>query len=304
MSTRISPVPGAPAIFDSTALVITTVLTLAFVVLAYYQVPWVLIPLGLFVLFVAPGYAVDALLFGQRAVPSLAANIALVVGFSVLFNVVLGTVILLFAITPLAPLVGLGAAAMCTAATIVQVDRDRAAGAGHRTRRLRSFFELPGFTSPQRVAAYALFVGILFTFAAIGYLSTVQPGKAPDLSLGVVGPDGTTSTLPTSGTVNSTLTVLLDVQNNATTQSLLLSVNSSLVGTNETNWTSIPWAMPLQLAPQVTSSELITLTSGEAESVDVSFQFSTGGDYAVSFSLTPPQSHVAVRTSGIAVQIT
>jgi uncharacterized membrane protein len=303
LATRDFPALGAPAIFDPVALLATTGLLLLFVVVAALQVPWVLIPLGLFVLFVAPGYGAVALLFGERTVPSLAANIAMIVGFSVVINVVLGTLLLFFAIAPLAPLVGAAAAVICAAATVVQYRRPHGSAPGHRMRRLRSYFELAGFSSRQRVAAYALFVGILLTFGAIGYLSTVQPGNGPDLSLAVVGPDGTTSTLPTSGSINGTLYVVLLVQNNETAQSLVLGVNSSLVGQNATNFTTVTWGAPLALGPNVTASTVLELTSGEKDNVAVSFQFGLGGDYLVSFSLTPPQSHLPVRTSGIAVRI-
>lgn len=303
MATRDFPSLGAPAIFDPLALLVTTGLVLLFVVFAALQIPWVLIPLGLFVLFVAPGYGAVALLFGDRTLPSLAANIAMIVGFSVVINVVLGTLLLFFAIAPLAPLVGAGGAVICAAATVVQYRLPRHSAPGHRMRRLRSYFELPGFTTRQRAAAYALFVAILLTFTAIGYLSTVQPGNGPDLSMAVVGPDGTTSSLPTSGSINATLSVVLLLQNNETAQSLVLGVNSSLIGQNGTNFTTVPWSTPLALGPNVTASTLLQLTSGEKDNVAVSFAFGLGGDYLVSFSLTPPQSHVALRTGGISVRI-
>ena len=83
--------PGTRTVFDADALGITTVLTLVFVLLAEFNVPWLLIPFGLFVRFAAPGYGAAALLFGRRALSSLAMNIALIAGPSVLINVVAGT---------------------------------------------------------------------------------------------------------------------------------------------------------------------------------------------------------------------
>lgn len=304
MAIRDLPPPGPAPIFDPATLSIVTFVTLAFVVIDYLQVPWVLIPFGLFVLFVAPGYAAVALLFGRRSIPSLAMNVALIVGLAVVINVALGTLLLVFAIGPVAPIVGLCDAGISTAATVVQLLRPQPVGSAHGGGWFRGLFVLAGFTRGQRVAAYALFAGILLTFAAIGYLSTLQPGNAPDLSFGVVGVDGTTSTLPTSGTVNTTLAVLVEVRNNATVQPFILSVSSALVGSNATNFSSTPWVMPLDLGPNVTSSEPLNLTSGQSDDVDVSFEFSTGGDYVVSFSLTPPQSHVAVRTNALTIRVT
>jgi len=304
LSTRLVPSRGPPQIFLHPALLITTLVTLVFVVVSVLQLPWVLIPLGLFVLFVAPGYAVVALLFSGRPLPSMALNAALVVAFSVVFNVLLGAVLFYFAIGPVSPLVGLGVAVLCASATVIQLLRPRGVPPSAGIHLARAHLQLPGFTSGQRTAAYALFAGIVVTFGVIGYLSTLEPGRAPDLSLGVVGPDGTTNTLPTSGTVNSTLTVIVEVQNNATAQPFILSANSSIIGTNGTLWTIVPWVMPLRLAPNVTSSETLNLSSGEIDDVPVSFQFTSDGNYAVSFALTPPQTHGAVRTSSISVVIT
>ncbi len=298
------PSEDVPAIYSRTALLGTTLVTLAFVVVAELQVPWVLLPLGLFVLFVAPGYAVVALLFGARTLPSLALNIAMIVGMSVLFNAVVGTLLLYYAIAPLAPLVGAFAAVVCAAATVVQYQRERWNESRRPGQWLRSVLALPGFTPAQRTAAYALLIGVAVTFGAIGYLSTLQPRSAPDLSLAIVGPGGTTSTLPTSGTVNSTLALIVEVGNNATSQSLVLGVNSTLVGQTGSTRTTVPWTVPLHLAPNVTSSESLSLTSGETDNIQFSFQVDTGGDYAISFFLTPLQSHVAVRTSSLTVRIT
>ena len=289
--------------FRPGTLALTTALTLAFVLVAELQIEWVLIPLGLFVLFFGPGYAAVALLFGNRTMPSLTLNVALIVGFSVLINVVLGTLLYTFAIGPLTVLVGLGDAAVCWAGTVVQYRRPQTARPGQWSRRLRSLYELPGFSPRQRAAAYALFACILLTFGVIGYLSSLPPGATTDLSLGVLGPDGTARTLPTAGIVNGTLTVEVVVQNNATAQSLDLIVNSILVGGNATGMTTIAWDMPLHLASNVTSSTVLDLPSKGSDSLDVSFEFSSGGSYVVSFSLAPPQSHAVLRESALSLQI-
>ena len=303
MSVRGPPFRTTTSVFDTVALAITTVLTLVFVVLAEYGVPWILIPFGLFVLFVAPGYGAAAILFGRRPLPSLAVNVAVIVGLSVLINVVVGTLILFLAIAPLAPLVGALDALVCAGATTLQSRRPREAIPGEGRRRFRSFWELPGFTRGQRAGAYAFFVAILLTFAAIGYLSTLQPHQAPDLSLGVAGPDGTTSSLPSSGPVNGTLSVTVTIQNNATEQSMVLAVSTSLVGANATHATTVPWKMPLRFGPNETSSEGLQLASGATLSVPISFQFTSSGEYRVLFSLSPPQA-ASVRTASITVDIT
>ena len=303
LSARDSLPTGVPAIFHWGALAVTTALTLAFVIAADLQIAGALIPLGLFVLFFAPGYGAVAILFGNRTVPSLAINVAMIVAFSVVINVVLGTLLFYFGVGPLTVLVGLGDAAVCWAGTAVQYRRPSTPGAGGWARRFRFLYELPGFTSRQRAAAYALFACILLTFGVIGYLSTVPSGPTTDLSLGVLGPDGTARTLPTAGIVNGSLTVEVVVQNGATAQSLDLTVNATLVGENATQMTSVPWDMPLQLAPNATSSTVLHLPSKGSDSMDVSFEFSSGGSYVVSFSLAPPQTHVVLRESAISLQI-
>ncbi len=295
--------PGTRTVFDADALGITTVLTLVFVVLVELNVPWLLIPFGLFVLFAAPGYAAAALLFGRRALSSLAMNLALIVGFSVLINVVVGTVLLLLGISPLAAILGVVDAALCTVATAVQFRRPWEAPLEQRILRLRTAFELPGFSRPQRAAAYALLAGILVTFAAIGYLSTVPSGSNSDLSLAIVGPDGTTATLPTTGSVNTSISLTIDVGNNATAQSLVLSVSSVLVGQNATSLAAVPWTMPIQLAPNVTSSEVLSLSSGAHSSEGIVFQFSASGDYRLLFWLSATGSSAPLRSVTLSLLI-
>ncbi len=291
------------AVFEPGALAAATAVTLLFTFAAEFQVDWALVPLGIAVLFFAPGYAVAALLFGKRPLPTLAANFALVVGFSVLVNAVFGTVLLYFAVGPLSPLVGLCDAVVCVFGTVVQYGRPAAHGAPWSPR-LASYFELPAFSTGQKAAAVALLAAILVTFGAIGYLAAAQPSQSPDLSMTVVGPDGTTSTIPTSGIVNATYTVIVEVQNGATAQSFTLTLNSTLVGANTTNRTVIPWSMPLALAANVTSSEPVSLAGKASEPISVEFDFSTPGDYAISFALSTPTSAVPVRNVSITVDIT
>lgn len=288
--------------YDPTTLSVVGLVTLLFSLVQEFRVPWVEIPLGLFVLFFAPGYGVAALLFGRQPLPSLAANMALIVGFSVLTNVVFGTLLLAGAVSPLTPLVGLLDAMVCLVAAGVQYRRPLPR-AQRPPRRLWTAFELRGFSAGQKAAAYALFVGILITFGAIGYLAAFQPAEVPNLSLTIVGPDGTSGTIPSSGIVNATYTVLVQIQNNDSAQSFRLVVNSTLVGANATNRTSVPWVLPLALAANVTSSDSFDLSAGASGSVTVEFQFATTGDYAITFALAPAASAVAVRSALIGIVI-
>ncbi len=291
------------AVFEPGALAGATAVTLLFTFAAEFKVGWALVPLGIAVLFFAPGYAVAALLFGKRPLPTLAANFALVVGFSVLTNAVFGTLLLYFAVAPLSPLIGLCDAVVCVFGTVVQYGRPGAHGAPWSPR-LASYFELPGFSTGQKATAFALLAAILVTFGAIGYLAAAQPGQSPDLSMTVVGPDGTTSTIPTSGLVNATYTVLVEVQNGATAQSFTLTLNSTLVGANTTNRTVLPWSMPLPLAANVTSAEPLSLAGKASTSISVEFEYSTPGDYSISFALTTSTNAVPVRNVAVTVDIT
>ena len=160
---------------------------------------------------------------------------------------------------------GIVDAALCTVATAVQFRRPREVPLEQRILRLRTTYERPGFSRPQRAAAYAPFAGILVTFATIGYPSTVPSGASSDLSLAAAGPDGTTATLPTTGGVNSTISRTVEVGNNASAQSRVLSVSSILVGQKATSLAAVLWTRPIHLAPIVTSSEALAL-SGDVRS--------------------------------------
>jgi uncharacterized membrane protein len=304
VSVSSDPASEATALYSAPALLASAALTAGFVLASADHLAWAQAPLGIFVLFFAPGYAGMALLFGKRAIPSYPANFALIVGLSVIFNVTIGVVLLYFSLGPINSIIGVAGAVLCFLASVAQKARHPTGQSSSATRRIGAVFRFPGFSRGQRAAAYALFAAVLLTFGVIGYIATLQPGNTPDLAMTLVGPDGTTSTLPAEGTVNTSLAVIVEVHNNATAQPFILSVNSSLVGENGTNFTNLPWAMPLHLAPFVTSEESLNLSKGGSESVSISFQFDRTGDYLVSFSLTPPRSATPVRSTAIAIAIT
>ncbi len=304
MSVRSDLSSDTTALYAPRLLLVSAALTAGFVLSSEYRVTWAQVPLGIFVLFFAPGFALAAFILGKRAFPSYPANLAVIVGLSVVFNVVFGTVLLYFSIGPVDAIGGAVAALLCFAASVAQSAHQPARRSRPIARRLWSSLGFAGFSVGQRAAAYALLAGVLVTFGAIGYIATLQPAAAPNLALVVVGPDGTTSTLPLGGAVNSTMAVIVEVRNNATAQTLTLSVNASLIGQNGTNYTSIPWAMPLLLGPLTASSEPLSLSKGVSESVDVSFQFEAAGDYVVGFSLTSPGATAPVRSTTLSIEVT
>jgi uncharacterized membrane protein len=277
-------------IYDAKFLMVATILCGGYTIAALLFGGIVQFVLGLFVVLAAPGYAASALLFGRGSRLPLSVHIALIVGLTVVIEVSVG--ILYYAgshgILALNAALGLLATVLCLVATLVQGDRGVALALAPVSGAIRKAVELRGFSSGQRAVAFALFAAILVTFGVIGYLSTIHPDGQPLLSIAALGPDGTTSTLPIGGSPNQTLEVIIAIGNDATAQSLNLSVQSALSGSSESIGSTISWTMPLHLASGTQSSDTFTLAAGATESIPITFLFSVPGDYAVTFTLQAP----------------
>ncbi|MGA8511183.1 MAG: DUF1616 domain-containing protein [Thermoplasmata archaeon] len=291
-------------IYDAKLLMLATVLsgTYTIVELLVGGVPQLL--LGLFVVLVAPGYAVAALLFGRASRLPWTVHFALIVGLTVVIEASVGT--LYYFGTPggqpLNNVLGVMATALCLVATLVQTTRGEVQDLSPISEKFRRWTALPGFSSGQRVAAYSALTAILVIFGAIGVLSTVHPNGGPLLSIAVVGPDGTTTTLPTGGRTNQTLQVIVEVGNDGTPQSLNLTVSSALVG-GAGGSSSIPWTMPLHLDSGTQSSVTVTLAGGASTMIPISFEFANPGGYSVTFTLQAP-SGTSPAVAGLGLTIT
>ncbi|MFZ1023350.1 MAG: DUF1616 domain-containing protein [Thermoplasmata archaeon] len=282
-------------IYDAKLLIVASLVCAFYLVVELAVGGLAQVLLGLFVILVAPGYAVGALFFGRGSRLPWTVQVAVIVGLSVVIESSVG---ILYFVRPhggltLNLLLGLLAYTLTLAATVVQWSRGMALDLSPLWERLRSGVTLPGFSRGQRVAAFALFAAILLTFGAIGYLSTVHPGGQPVLSIAAFGPNGTTNTLPTGGNPNQTLEVIVEIGNDGTPQSLNLTVSSALSTSNGTSQATIAWTMPLALGPGSQSSTSVPLAAGEIEMIPITFEFASPGDYTVTFTLlatgsTPP----------------
>ena len=276
---------------------------------AYIGVTWIRpvvllsLPLGLLTVLFVPGYAIGALFLGARSRWPWSLTFAVVVGLSVAVSTAEGLVLLALHL-------GLPSRVFSVVAFVLVgialLDRTRSAEevrSAPSGSDLDAELGLPGHTKGQRVVGYGLLTAILVVFVVILYLASVFPNDTPSVSLGLSGPDGTAATLPTDGTVGQNLTVLATVGNNATGQVLDLTVRSTLSGSSPTNYTAVPWILPLPLGPNQTSTEPVSLDPGQTVTVQSRFTFPATGSYEVAFLLTNPAGTILVSTS-ISVSIT
>ena len=254
--------------------------------------------LGLFVILIAPGYGVAALLFGRGSRFPWGVQVAVIVCLGVVTEASIGVLYFVGAhgTLTLSLLIGVLGYSLCIVASVVQLRRGRLRPLSKVWERIRRAFALPGFTAGQRVAAFALLAAILMTFGTIGYLSTVHPEVQPLLSIAVLGPDGTTTTLPTVVSANQTAAVIVEVGNDGTAQTLNLTVLSELTSSSGSPESIIPWTMPLRLGPAIQSSTAISLAAGASNETTITFAFATPGAYSVTFTLQAPGQSPAVDT--------
>jgi uncharacterized membrane protein len=299
------PSPSVSAIYDTKILSLVTLVAAAYLptALVVGGVPQLL--LGLFVLLVAPGYAIAAMLFGISDRFPVSVHAALIVALAVVFDSAVGTVYFVAAprVPDLALFLGMLTTVLCLAATAIQVVRKRDLDLTPVGGGLRRTFELPGFSRGQKVAAFALLGGILVTFGAIGYLSTIHPEGPPPVSVALLGPDGTTNTLPTGGSTDQVLDVLIVVGNNLSAQSLNLEVASTLTGVPPVPPANIPWSMPLRLGSGTESSTELGLAGGESQTVPVEFVYGASGSYVLTFAVQTLQgATLASATLGMTIR--
>ncbi len=278
--------PEYPTFFRRSHLAILALLGVAYVVVAWFlPVVELAVPLGLITLLIAPGYALGALALGFRPRWPWALTFVMVVGLSVAVSVLEGLVLLALGKGLLPQVFSLVSLALLALALIGRLSTAPSAEAPRFGAFLRREFALPGHSSGQRTAGYALLAAIVAVLIVIVYLASVFPHPYTSVSLGITGPGGTSATLPTTGKVGEILAINATIGNNATAQTLDLVVRSSVVGAPPANYSSVPWALPLSLGPNQTSTEAIPLSAGQLDTVSVSFDFAVRGSYVVEFLL-------------------
>lgn len=247
------------------------------------------IPLGVFELLFAPGYALGAILFVRRPLLPTPAEFSVAVGLSVVFNVLVGLLLALYGGGLSAAWLAAGDAAVVSVGLVVKVastDDPAVAGVGAAVaRELR----LPGIRPSYRPVVYALLVATLVAFGGVVYLGVAQPPAAVPTSLALFGPDGTTATLPTNLTVGEVGLVGVSIVDGDSNGSILLAVSAALANYTTTTFTPVPWSMPLALARNTTSDLSLSIGYGGSTSLNVTFEFSQpsppGDYYALTFSV-------------------
>jgi uncharacterized membrane protein len=261
------------------------------------------LPLGLVSLFLTPGYAIGALVLGPKTQLSRVLTFALVVGWSVAVNVVVGVILLYFHLGLPPLLLGGSAFALIGAATAVWSYRSARSPERGLFADLSQRLQLTGYRPAQRAAAYTLFGAIVIVVVALVYLATVVPNAAPGLSFSITGYGGTSANLPPQGTVGSNLAIWVIIQNNATAQSFTLDVRSMIQGTSPGSYQSIPWAIPLMMGNNTSATDSLSFTPSQSTTVPVEFQYSHAGHYLIEFLLKNNDGTV-VRSTDWAIVIT
>lgn len=279
--------PDAPrsTLFRLDALVVLFLVTLVYVGVVFLAPGNALqVPLGFIELLFAPGYALAALLFLRRPLLPLAAEFSVIVGLSVVYNVLIG---LLLELAGAGLAIGWLVIADVLAVSAGVVGKAFAGETAKETgiwNELRTELRLPGVRPSYRRAAYVLLVAILVAFAAVVYVGVSQPPVSPQTALAVLGSDGTTSTLPANLTIGEVGLVHVEVWDGQSSGALTLGISATLLN-RTANSTSVPWTLPLPLDPGTSSSVGLTVGYGHQTTVPVTFEFNQPGRYGLTFLL-------------------
>jgi hypothetical protein len=278
----VAPRPGAR--FYSYGLLCVVVVLLAAYAVVSYVGPHsaVEVPLGLFALLFAPGYAVAAPLFVRQPGLPWTVNLPITVGLSVVINVFVG-IALLEVGTGLSTIdtaaADLGIALVGLIAFIARESIEAPSGPSSTVtqdlsgplRALSQRLRWGGYSRGQRWVGATLLVLILVVFGFIVYVAVAEPHKVQAVSFAIYGPSGTVLSLPSNGTNTSVLAVVLTVTNNATPHGFQLAVLSELVAHPNTPPTTISWSQPLPLGRATESVLAFSLGAGRSTTLPVSF---------------------------------
>ncbi len=278
---------ASPTIFRESGLVVVFGLTVLYVAVVLLAPGSVLqIPLGVLELLFAPGYAIAAMVFVRRPLLPPAAEFSVSVGLSVVFNVLIGLLLVLFGAGVEINYLALADVAATLAGLAVYAARGTSPGTHSLSSAIRRELALPSVRPSLRPAVYALLIATLVAFSAVVYVGVSQTSSPPPTSLALLGPTGTTSSVPTALVVGQVGLVMVQVQDGYSPGALGLTAAAALVGVVPHN-TSTPWSLPLTLYPGTTSTLALTVTYGGETTVNVTFEFPQPGNYTLTFSLGP-----------------
>ena len=315
-----SPIPALPIRIN--ILLVLTVLTAIYCVATIFPgTVWLTVPLGLLTLLVTPGYGLVAIAVGERPQWPWYFTTVVVVGLSVAFNVLIG-LLLVHGDYGLLPLVlAISSLFVLFLGGVAQFARADSTADARFVTMVRSELGLAGFTAAQRTAAYALLVAIVLVLAGLTYIASVNPREKSDVSLGITGPDGSSTTLPIGFPTMAPTTLVITVGNDNSAQAWILriSTNATLAGNPGVNGTvpppfipppvanrSVPWTSPLYLANGIDSETALgVLTSNEVITLNVTVQFNATvtnetrsfTDYTVTFQLIPAAGGAPARVA-------
>jgi uncharacterized membrane protein len=278
-------------------LVATALVMAVYAVVSYVQPHSVVdIPLGLFALLFAPGYALAAPLLARQPGLTAIVNLPIVVGLSVVFNVLAGIALLRVGpglSTWDGAIIDLAATVLGLILFVARAAADPEVGPPPSVaqdlagplRALRQRLRLVGYSGGQRAAAVVLLVLIVAVLGFIVYVAVAQPHENLTVSFALYGPGGTVASLPSNGTNASVLGVVLTVSNGATAQTFQILVTSELVAHPNAPLTSIPWSQPLPLGRATESVLALPLGAGKNTTVPVAFELTSAGNSTMTFSL-------------------
>jgi uncharacterized membrane protein len=291
------PLALPPQFFRRIYLFLLTILVGVYaVVVTVAPTPWVDLPLGLLTLLFVPGYAIGALAFGARPRWPWSLTFAIVVGFSVAFNVAVGLALLGLHRGLPAPAFAFVDLILLMVTTLVWVATQPVETGSHFSTYLGQQVRLPGLTAGQRALSYALLVGIVLALVLIVYFASIFPPTPSDVTLGLVGSNGSTSSLISNGTVavtNATgaspvYVIEILIGNSNTAQAVTLSFNAAInnlsVPFTDVNWSNT--ARSVNLTGPSHASLPINLTASESFVQKIHFYFSTPGRWLLQFLLS------------------
>jgi uncharacterized membrane protein len=280
-----SPAPR-PTIFRESGLIVLFLLTLIYlgIVVIAPNSP-ARVPFGLIELLFAPGYALGSILFFRRPLLPPAAEFSVSVGLSVVFNVLVGFLLVLNGPGVTSYWLPVADAIAVTLGLMIKVVLEDDLAVTGMAAAIRRELRLPGIRPSYRPAVYAVLLAMLVAFAGVVFLSVNQPSVAPQSSIALYGSDGTTGTLPTNLTVGEVGLVVVDVANGASNGPITLKLTAVIVNQTSSNLTQLAWTTPLSLAANTTASEPLSVGYGQSTTLDVAFDFTRQGNYALTFSL-------------------
>lgn len=297
--------PAEPpvTIYREIGLVAVFLLTAAYVAIVFVAPGSpVQVPFGALELLFAPGYAIGAIVFVRRPLLPPAAEFAVSVGLSVVFNVLVGLILALLGIGLAISYLVLADAAVVLLGLFVNAAWGNAPGSRGIGPMVRRELRLPAVRPSYRPAVYALLIATVVAFGGVLYAGLSQPSAPPTSSLALTGSTGTTSSVPTNLSVAEVGLVYVEVHDGYSAGPVQLTAAAAQVG-KVANTTSVAWAMPLSFYPGTTSSLPLDVSYGGSVTVTVTFEFPQPGNFTLTFAFEPSSGGAPILSTGVGVVV-